>query len=96
MVEKKQAEIRKVHPGLTCFKEGITEIPIESIPGLQVKLHSRLHKDKAVKDQHDPQLAVLFKRSGYVCDKYEKVTYFLKSKYRFSENVFQICKLFCG
>jgi len=31
----KQAEIRKVHPGLTCFKEGITEIPIESIPGLQ-------------------------------------------------------------
>ena len=36
LVEKKQAEIRKVHPGLTCFKEGITEIPVESIPGLQV------------------------------------------------------------
>jgi len=35
LVERKQAEIRKVHPGLVCFKDGITEIPIESIPGLQ-------------------------------------------------------------
>ena len=24
LIEKKQAEIRKVHPGLTCFKVGIT------------------------------------------------------------------------
>jgi len=34
LVERKQAEIRKVHPGLTCFKDGVTEIPIEQIPGI--------------------------------------------------------------
>ncbi|XP_076059998.1 gcn5 acetyltransferase [Oratosquilla oratoria] len=35
LIENKQSEIRKVHPGLTCFKEGIREIPIESIPGIR-------------------------------------------------------------
>ena len=34
LVERRQAEIRKVHPGLTCFKDGITEVPVESIPGI--------------------------------------------------------------
>merc|ERR1712083_1257103 len=34
LIERKQAQIRKVHPGLTCFKDGIREIPIESIPGI--------------------------------------------------------------
>ncbi|KAK7073699.1 Histone acetyltransferase kat2b [Halocaridina rubra] len=35
LIERKQSEIRKVHPGLTCFKEGVREIPIESIPGIR-------------------------------------------------------------
>jgi len=34
LVERKQEQIRQVHPGLTCFKDGIREIPIESIPGI--------------------------------------------------------------
>ena len=34
LVEKKQAQIRKVHSGLTCFREGVKEIAVESIPGI--------------------------------------------------------------
>lgn len=34
LIERKQAQIRKVHPGLACFKDGTREIPIESIPGI--------------------------------------------------------------
>ena len=35
LIEKKQKQIRKVHPGLTCFRNGdVKEIPIESIPGI--------------------------------------------------------------
>lgn len=35
LFEQRQQEMQKVHPGLTCFKEGISRtIPIESIPGL--------------------------------------------------------------
>jgi len=34
LIEKKQNEIRKVHPGLTCFKDGVKEIPVECIPGI--------------------------------------------------------------
>ena len=34
LIERKQAQIRKVHSGLTCFRgEGTREISIESIPG---------------------------------------------------------------
>lgn len=35
LIERKQAQIRKVYPGLTCFKEGVRHIPIESIPGIR-------------------------------------------------------------
>lgn len=35
LILQRQQEISKVHPGLTCFKEGIRTIPIESIPGLR-------------------------------------------------------------
>ena len=34
LIERKQNQIRKVYPGLTCFRDGIKEIPIESIPGI--------------------------------------------------------------
>ncbi|XP_065836965.1 histone acetyltransferase KAT2A-like [Oscarella lobularis] len=33
LIEKKQG-IRRVYPGLKCFKEGARQIPIESIPGI--------------------------------------------------------------
>lgn len=35
LIERKQSEIRKVHPGLTCFRDGVREIPVESIPGIR-------------------------------------------------------------
>ncbi|XP_063694977.1 histone acetyltransferase KAT2A-like isoform X3 [Bolinopsis microptera] len=35
LVEWKQSKINKVYPGLTCFKKGVSRIPIESIPGIQ-------------------------------------------------------------
>ena len=34
LVEKKQEQIRKVHSGLTCFREGVTEISVDAIPGI--------------------------------------------------------------
>uniref|UniRef100_A0A8D0CZ24 histone acetyltransferase n=1 Tax=Sander lucioperca TaxID=283035 RepID=A0A8D0CZ24_SANLU len=37
LIERKQAQIRKVYPGLSCFKEGVRQIPIESIPGIRRK-----------------------------------------------------------
>ena len=38
LIERKQAQIRKVYPGLSCFKEGVRQIPIESIPGIRTLL----------------------------------------------------------
>ncbi|KAG7263878.1 hypothetical protein CRUP_010565 [Coryphaenoides rupestris] len=35
LIERKQLQIRKVYPGLSCFKEGVRQIPIESIPGIR-------------------------------------------------------------
>ncbi|XP_046359409.2 histone acetyltransferase KAT2A-like isoform X1 [Haliotis cracherodii] len=34
IVEKKQEQLRKIYSGLSCFKDGVRQIPIESIPGL--------------------------------------------------------------
>lgn len=36
LIERKQAQIRKVYPGLACFKDGVRQIPIESIPGIRM------------------------------------------------------------
>ncbi|MEQ2159279.1 hypothetical protein GOODEAATRI_021239 [Goodea atripinnis] len=38
LIERKQAQIRKVYPGLSCFKDGVRQIPIESIPGIRTLL----------------------------------------------------------
>lgn len=40
LIERKQSQIRKVYPGLTCFKEGVRQIPVESIPGISEPLFS--------------------------------------------------------
>ena len=40
LIERKQAQIRKVYPGLSCFKEGVRQIPIESIPGIRTSFNS--------------------------------------------------------
>ncbi|XP_071579451.1 histone acetyltransferase KAT2A-like isoform X2 [Temnothorax nylanderi] len=35
LIYQRQQEIQKVHPGLTCFKDGVRSIPVESIPGIR-------------------------------------------------------------
>lgn len=35
LITQRQQDIQKIHPGLTCFKEGVRGIPVESIPGLR-------------------------------------------------------------
>lgn len=35
LIEKRKDELTVVYPGLTCFKDGIRQIPIESIPGVR-------------------------------------------------------------
>lgn len=34
LIEQRQQEVQKVHPGLTCFRDGVRSIPVESIPGI--------------------------------------------------------------
>ncbi|OWR41628.1 histone acetyltransferase KAT2A like protein [Danaus plexippus plexippus] len=33
LIDMRQKEVRKVNPGLTCFKEGVRSIPVECVPG---------------------------------------------------------------
>lgn len=35
LISQRQQEVQKIHPGLTCFKEGLRSIPVEAIPGLR-------------------------------------------------------------
>uniref|UniRef100_A0A671LWG0 Histone acetyltransferase n=1 Tax=Sinocyclocheilus anshuiensis TaxID=1608454 RepID=A0A671LWG0_9TELE len=50
LIERKQAHIRKVYPGLSCFKEGVRQIAIESIPGIRETGWKPLGKSKELKD----------------------------------------------
>ena len=34
LIERKQGEIRQVHPGMTCFGRGVRRIDIKDIPGI--------------------------------------------------------------
>ncbi|XP_057293322.1 histone acetyltransferase KAT2A-like [Hydractinia symbiolongicarpus] len=44
LIKMKQEQIRRVHPGLTCFKDGVREIPISSIPGIEETGWKQLQK----------------------------------------------------
>lgn len=55
LIERKQSQIRKVYPGLTCFKEGVRQIPVESIPGIRETGWKPSHKDKG-KEVKDPDV----------------------------------------
>ncbi|XP_063308365.1 histone acetyltransferase KAT2B isoform X1 [Pelobates fuscus] len=54
MIERKQAQIRKVYPGLSCFKEGVRQIPIESIPGIRETGWKPSIKERS-KEPKDPE-----------------------------------------
>ncbi|GAB1303518.1 Histone acetyltransferase KAT2A [Apodemus speciosus] len=53
LIERKQAQIRKVYPGLSCFKEGVRQIPVESVPGIRETGWKPLGKEKG-KELKDP------------------------------------------
>ncbi|XP_051987279.1 histone acetyltransferase KAT2A-like isoform X1 [Xyrauchen texanus] len=56
LIERKQNQIRKVYPGLTCFKEGVRQIPVESIPGIRETGWKPSAKEKSSKELKDPDL----------------------------------------
>lgn len=35
LISQRQQDIQKIHPGLSCFQEGVRSIPVEAIPGLR-------------------------------------------------------------
>ena len=43
LIERKQAEIRKVHPGLSGFSDTVKRIDIKDIPGIRKQSFSLLH-----------------------------------------------------
>ncbi|XP_043910665.1 histone acetyltransferase KAT2A isoform X2 [Protopterus annectens] len=53
LIERKQTQIRKIYPGLPCFKEGVRQIPIESIPGIRETGWKPTGKEKG-KEYKDP------------------------------------------
>lgn len=53
LIERKQAQIRKVYPGLSCFREGVRQIPVESVPGIRETGWKPLGKEKG-KELKDP------------------------------------------
>ncbi|KAE8574703.1 hypothetical protein XENTR_v10003542 [Xenopus tropicalis] len=53
LIERRHAQIRKVYPGLTCFKEGLRQIPVECIPGIRETGWKPACKDKG-KEIKDP------------------------------------------
>ncbi|CAN2389754.1 histone H3-K9 acetylation [Pristimantis euphronides] len=56
MIERKQVQIRKVYPGLSCFKEGVRQIPIESIPGIRETGWKPIIKDRSKEPKDADQL----------------------------------------
>uniref|UniRef100_A0A8C6RX03 Histone acetyltransferase n=1 Tax=Nannospalax galili TaxID=1026970 RepID=A0A8C6RX03_NANGA len=54
LIERRQAQIRKVYPGLSCFRDGVRQIPLESIPGIRETGWKPSGKDKS-KDPRDPE-----------------------------------------
>jgi len=45
LIKDRQAEIKQIYPGLKCFKNGVSEIPIFSIPGIENTGWKHMQKD---------------------------------------------------
>jgi histone acetyltransferase len=52
LIEKKQEELSKCYPGLTCFRDGIRQIPIESIPGVREAGYRSSNEDYSIFQQN--------------------------------------------
>lgn len=56
IIEKQQEQMTKVYSGLTCFSDGVRQIPIESIPGIKEAGWKPDKKSAALKqDKMDPE-----------------------------------------
>lgn len=67
LITQRQHDVQKIHAGLTCFKEGVRSIPVESIPGLQEcgwKPQARAQRtSRPLEESADPEkLAATFQR----------------------------------
>lgn len=65
LISQRQQDVQKIHPGLTCFKEGVRIIPVESIPGLREcgwKPQARAQRtSRPLEESADPdKLAITF------------------------------------
>lgn len=65
LIAQRQQDVQKIHAGLTCFKEGVRSIPVESIPGLREcgwKPQARAQRTaRPLEESADPaKLATLF------------------------------------
>uniref|UniRef100_A0A673N540 Histone acetyltransferase n=1 Tax=Sinocyclocheilus rhinocerous TaxID=307959 RepID=A0A673N540_9TELE len=63
LIERKQNQIRKVYPGLTCFKEGVRQIPVESIPGIR----ETGWKPSAKEKRSEENLCIFILKSWTIC-----------------------------
>ncbi|XP_045453626.1 histone acetyltransferase KAT2A [Melitaea cinxia] len=55
LIDMRQKEVRKIHPGLNCFKEGVRSIPVECIPGVREAGWREARAARAVSDpEPDP------------------------------------------
>lgn len=78
IIEQKQDKYQKVYAGLTCFKEGVRQIPIESIPGIQ-ECGYRAPTDKVKEPVLDSdQLYNIFKTILQQCKTHASAWPFLK------------------
>ncbi|XP_073843765.1 gcn5 acetyltransferase [Musca autumnalis] len=59
LIAQRHNDVQKVRPGLTCFKEGLPSIPVESIPGLREigwKPQMRAHRTgRPLEESSDPE-----------------------------------------
>ncbi len=64
LISQRQQDVQKVHTGLTCFKEGVRSIPVDSIPGLREigwKPQARAQRASRPEESADPdKLMVTF------------------------------------
>ena len=56
LIEKRQQDLFKSYSGLTCFRDGIRQIPIESIPGVREAGYRSSNDDyKFFEENHDTE-----------------------------------------
>ena len=56
LIEKRQEDLGRTYPGLTCFRDGIRQIPIESIPGVREAGYRSSNDDyKFFEENHDTE-----------------------------------------